>query len=100
MRHVVAHKLAETERRAAELATLRAALEGLYLRLARAPLAECGHVGDCGCWIPTEEEVIAMTGFRQSGAGFKSFPMAETISSECGLLTSMLRLIGRALVLG
>lgn len=61
VRHVVAHKLAETERRTAELTALKSELESLYVRLLRAPGPECGHVGDCGCWLPNEEEVMAMT---------------------------------------
>jgi len=61
IRHVVAHKLAETDRRIAELTSLREELAGLHARLHRAPGPECGHVGDCGCWLPTEEEVMAMS---------------------------------------
>lgn len=60
LRHAVAHKLAETDRRLSELHALRGELEGLYVRLRRAPSPECGHVGDCGCWLPTDEEVKAM----------------------------------------
>lgn len=61
LRHVVAHKLAAVERRAAELEALKSELEGMYVRLSRHAGAECGHLGDCGCWLPTEEEVIAMS---------------------------------------
>lgn len=61
LRHVVAHKLAEAERRLSEVAALKADLESMYVRLLRSPAPACGHVGDCGCWLPTEEEVNAMT---------------------------------------
>ncbi len=60
LRHAVAHKLADTDRRVAELTTLRTELEALYVRLLRAPGPDCGHLGDCGCWLPTEEEVMTM----------------------------------------
>ena len=60
LRHLVAHKLAETRARIAELQALDQELESLYVRLLRGPGPECGHVGDCGCWLPTEEEVKAM----------------------------------------
>jgi MerR family transcriptional regulator, copper efflux regulator len=61
LRRVVAHKVAEVERRRQELSDLQADLEALYVRLLRAPGPDCGHVGDCACWLPTEEEVRAMT---------------------------------------
>ena len=60
LRHVVAHKLAETKSRVGELQRLRKELEALYVRLNRVPGPDCGHVGDCGCWLPTEEEVLKM----------------------------------------
>lgn len=60
LRHAVAHKLAETDRRLAELHALRRELEGLYVRMRRTPGPECGHLGDCGCWLPTDEEAKAM----------------------------------------
>ena len=60
LRHLVAHKLADTRARIAELQALDQELESLYLRLLRAPGPECGHVGDCGCWLATDEEVKAM----------------------------------------
>ncbi len=61
LRHVVAHKLAETKVRLDELQVLKRELEVLYVRLLRASGPECGHLGDCACWLPTEKEVIAMT---------------------------------------
>ena len=61
LRHAVAHRLAETRRRVGELQALEAELASLYLRLLRAPGPECGHLGDCACWLPTQEEVSAMT---------------------------------------
>ena len=60
VRHVVAHKLAETERRVNELTVLKTELEALYVRLLRSPEFQCGHIGDCGCWLPTEKEVMMM----------------------------------------
>lgn len=60
LRHIVAHRLAETRARVAELGQLQNELERLYVRLDRAPGPDCGHVGDCACWLPTEEEVIEM----------------------------------------
>lgn len=62
LRHMVAHKLAETRARVAQLQGLEGELESLYVRLLRVPGPDvCGHVGDCGCWLPTNEEVMAMT---------------------------------------
>ncbi len=61
LRHVVAHKVRQTQRRIDELAVLKSELESLYVRLVRAPGPVCGHVGDCGCWLPTEEEVMTMS---------------------------------------
>jgi DNA-binding transcriptional MerR regulator len=58
LRHALVHKLADTERRIAELETLRSELPDQLARLGAAPT--CGHVGDCGCWLPTREEVIQM----------------------------------------
>ena len=66
VKHVVAHKVAETQRRIGELEALKTELEGLYVRLVRTPDFACGHVGDCGCWLPTEEEVMAMAKEVQS----------------------------------
>jgi DNA-binding transcriptional MerR regulator len=61
LRHSVAHRLAAVKQRQADLESLSRELEQLYVRLARHPAEECGHVGDCGCWLPTEEEVMTMT---------------------------------------
>jgi DNA-binding transcriptional MerR regulator len=66
VRHLIAHKIADTSRRIAELQALNQELEALYVRLIRTPCVlqtprpECGHVGDCACWLPTEEEVKVM----------------------------------------
>ena len=62
LRHLVAHKIADTRRRIAELQALNQELEALYVRLLRTPCVgpTCGHVGDCACWLPTEEEVKVM----------------------------------------
>lgn len=61
LRHLVVHKLAQTRRRITELTALEGELESLYVRLLRAPGPDCGHVGDCACWLPTKEEVNVMT---------------------------------------
>lgn len=58
---ILAHRLAETKNRVAELQALELELEGLYVRLLRVPGPDCGHLGDCACWLPTEEEVKSMT---------------------------------------
>ena len=60
LRHAIAHKLADTQRRLAELEALRRELEALHERLGHG-VAVCGHVGDCGCWMPTGEEVTQVT---------------------------------------
>ncbi len=61
VRHLVAHKIAKTRSRIAELEVLERELALLYIRLTRAPGPECGHIGDCACWLPTDEEVNAMS---------------------------------------
>ncbi len=61
LRHLVAHKIADTRGRIAELTAQNLELESLYVRLVRSPGRECGHLGDCACWLPTEEEVKVMT---------------------------------------
>ncbi|MDQ6637145.1 MAG: heavy metal-responsive transcriptional regulator [Candidatus Dormibacteraeota bacterium] len=61
LRHTVAHRLAETDGQIAELTMLRQELEGLYVRMQRSPAPDCGHVGDCACWLPSEKEVMAMS---------------------------------------
>lgn len=60
MRHAVAHKLAATRERVVALQSLEGELQALYVRLLRAPGPECGHLGDCPCWLPTDEEVKMM----------------------------------------
>lgn len=60
LKHLVAHKLAETSARVAKLEQLRDELRALYVRLDRAPGPQCGHIGDCACWLPTEKEVTTM----------------------------------------
>ncbi len=60
LRHVVTHRLAETQQRLAELKALQQQLKALHVRLQRAPGPGCGHMGDCACWLPTEEEVKTM----------------------------------------
>ena len=58
LRHALVHKLAATQRRLAELQLLRTELEEQLNRLGAVPT--CGHVGECGCWLPTREEVKQM----------------------------------------
>jgi DNA-binding transcriptional MerR regulator len=60
LRHLVAHKMAQTRARIAELQALEQELQSLYVRLRRTPGPECGHIGDCACWLPTDEEVNVM----------------------------------------
>jgi len=59
LRHIIAHKLADTRHKIDELELLQHDLEALYLRLDRSA-SPCGHIGDCECWLPTEEEVNRM----------------------------------------
>ena len=59
LRHAIAHKLADTKQRIAELEALQGELEELYLRLSR-DAAPCGHIGSCECWLPIREEVKQM----------------------------------------
>jgi DNA-binding transcriptional MerR regulator len=58
LRHVLVHKLADTHRRIVELEMLRSELRDQLARLGTT--ATCGHVGDCGRWLPTREEVKHM----------------------------------------
>ena len=60
LRHLVAHKIARTQERIAELQALDHELQSLYVRLLRVPGPECGRIGDCACWLPTDEEVNVM----------------------------------------
>ena len=59
LRHIIAHKLADTKQCIAELEALQDELEALYLRLGHLAVS-CGHVGDCQCWLPTGKEVKQM----------------------------------------
>ena len=54
---MVAHKIAWSQARVAELQALEHELQSLYVRLLRVPGPECGHIGDCAFWLPTDEEV-------------------------------------------
>lgn len=56
VRHLVAHKVADTRRRIAELQDLSLELESLYVRLLRAPGPTRGRVGDGPVWLPTDQE--------------------------------------------
>lgn len=59
LRAAVAHKLADTRKRIAQLRTLERELEALDEHLRRGKVW-CGRIGDCGCWLPTKEEVKRM----------------------------------------
>ena len=60
LRHAITHKVADVQRRIAELESLRQELEALYRRLDNSE-GICGHIGDCECWLPTGKEVNQMT---------------------------------------
>lgn len=60
LRHLVAHRIARTQAQIAELQALEHELQLLYVRLVRVPGPECGHMGDCACWLPTDKEVNVM----------------------------------------
>ncbi|CCF82832.1 heavy metal-responsive transcriptional regulator [Nitrolancea hollandica] len=60
LRHIIAHKLADTKQRIAELTALQGELEGLYFRLGRCTTPCDEHIGNCDCWLPTGEEVKQM----------------------------------------
>lgn len=65
LRDAVAHKLADTRRRIGELQTLARELEALDEHLGRGKVW-CGRIGDCGCWLPTREEVMRMANDEQT----------------------------------
>jgi MerR family copper efflux transcriptional regulator len=65
LRTAVAHKLADTRRRVEQLQTLARELEALDEHLRRGKVW-CGRIGDCGCWLPTKEEVMRMTTDEQT----------------------------------
>lgn len=60
LRDAIAHKLADTRRRIDQLQTLARELEALDQHLGHGTVW-CGRIGDCGCWLPTQEEVARMT---------------------------------------
>lgn len=60
LRHAIAHKLADIQRRLHELELLRADLAALAERLG-AGLPTCSRLGDCTCWLPPREEVNPMS---------------------------------------
>ena len=84
LRHTVAHKLADVERRSQDLLALRSELESMYVRLLRQPAPECGHLGDCGCWLPTEEEVNAMSAEVKSVLSCDCCDCADCSDPDCG----------------
>jgi DNA-binding transcriptional MerR regulator len=65
LRAAVARKLADTRRRIDQLQMLAGELEALDEHLRRGTVW-CGRVGDCGCWLPTREEVTRMTDDEQT----------------------------------
>ncbi len=56
LRRTISRKLAEVDQRAADLQALRSQLADMHARLARVPRPECGHLGDCGCWLPVPDD--------------------------------------------
>ena len=85
LRAAVAHKLTDTRRRIGELQTLARELEALQEHLGRGK-PWCGRIGDCGCWLPTREEVIKMTELeRETGADDAcATDCADDCSCDCG----------------
>lgn len=57
LRHLLAHKLAETHHQVEELTGFAAQLERVWVRLARGGHCECRHLGECSC-LPPEVETI------------------------------------------
>ena len=53
LRHLVTHKLAETERRLTELTAFAEQLEHVWVRLGESERCECRHLGDCSCLPPS-----------------------------------------------
>jgi MerR family Zn(II)-responsive transcriptional regulator of zntA len=60
IRHAVAHKLVDTERRIQELEMLRTELNAMHKRLSTVD-ATCGRIGDCECWLPNDKEAQFMS---------------------------------------
>jgi MerR family copper efflux transcriptional regulator len=85
IRHAIAHKLAETEIRIGHLETLRAELLSMQERLGGVTLA-CGRIGDCGCWLPNQEEAEIMANIGQGCecCGCTCEPDADGCCSCCG----------------
>lgn len=53
LRHLVAHKLADTERRLTELTGFAEQLEHVWVRLGESDRCECRHLGACSCLPPS-----------------------------------------------
>lgn len=53
LRHLVTHKLAETERRLTELTAFAQQLEHVWVRLRESDRCECRHLGECSCLPPS-----------------------------------------------
>jgi hypothetical protein len=68
LRDAVARKLADTRRRIDQFQTLERELEALDEHLRRGKVW-CGRIGDCGCWLPTREEVTRMATDDQTNGG-------------------------------
>lgn len=58
LRHLVAHKLADTRYRAEELTGLAIQLERVWVRLGERGHCECHHLGECSC-LPPEVQASA-----------------------------------------
>jgi DNA-binding transcriptional MerR regulator len=53
LRHLVAHKLSETERRVSELTEFAQQLERVWVRLGESDRCDCSHLGSCSCLPPS-----------------------------------------------
>lgn len=53
LRHLVAHKLADTERRLTDLTAFAEQLEHVWVRLGESDRCECRHLGECSCLPPS-----------------------------------------------
>jgi DNA-binding transcriptional MerR regulator len=75
LRHLVAHKLAQTRHQIGELEGFAAQLERVWLRLDGDGACACRHLGDCDCLTPS----------TRSGGRHQLVSVLESIStSECG----------------
>lgn len=61
LRHLLAHKLAQTRSQVKELDGFAAQLERVWIRLGEAGPCECHHLGECSCLPPS----VQATGHRR-----------------------------------